>query len=151
MFAKVSTAFFCRDKEDHEQDNSRFVLGPWSNNDDAEGGSALPLPPLQKKKPPESGDDCGPWSNSGEECDRRPWRRCVRARVCVCACACACVCMCMCVCEFLVVLVAPFARRFELVLFLSQHVVLCQTVCLLQLIHYIMLPILFFVTTFCFV
>jgi len=88
---------FYRGKEDDEQDTSRFVLGPWSNNDDAEGGSALPLPPLQKKKPPESGDGCGPWSNSGKECDRPPWRRCVRACVCVrvrarvCACACVCV------------------------------------------------------------
>jgi hypothetical protein len=137
----VSTAFFCRDKEDDEQDTSRFVLGPWINNDDAEGGSALPPPPLQEQKPPESGDGRGPRSNSGEEGDRPPWRRCVRVRMHACAR--------VHVCDFLVVLVAPFARRFELVFFLSQHAVLSQTVCLLQLIHYIMLPILFFVTTLC--
>ena len=126
----MSSTFFCRDKEDDELDTSRFVLGPWSNNDDAEGGSALPLPPLQKKKPPESGDGRGPRSNSGEEGDRRPWRRCVRARVC--ARVRARVCACACVCDFLVVLVAPFARRFELVFFLSQHVVLSLMVCVLH-------------------
>ncbi|CAD6342505.1 unnamed protein product [Miscanthus lutarioriparius] len=58
---------FCRDKEDNEQDTSIFVLGPWSNNDDAERVSALPRPPLQEQQPRESGDGCGPQSNSGEE------------------------------------------------------------------------------------
>ena len=126
----MSIAFFYPDKEDDEQDTNRFVLGPWSNNDDTEGGHALPLPPLQKKKPPESGDGRGPQSNSGEEGDRPPWRRCVRARVCVCVRM--CVHLRLCVCDFLVVLVAPFARRFELVFFLYQQVVLSQMVCLLH-------------------
>jgi hypothetical protein len=125
---------FCQDKEDDEQDTSRFVLGPWSNDDNAKGVSAPPLLPLQELQPPESGDGHALQSNSGEG-DRPPQRRaCMLARSRAS------------VCDFF-----NSVRRFELVLFLSYHVVLCQMVCLLQLIDYIMLPILFFTTLYIFV
>jgi len=46
---------FCRHKEDNQQDTSRFVLGPWSNDDDGKAVSAPP-PPLEEQEPlPASG------------------------------------------------------------------------------------------------
>lgn len=36
---------FCRDDEDEAQDTSRFVRGPWINDDTAEGISTPPSPP----------------------------------------------------------------------------------------------------------
>ncbi|CAD6252524.1 unnamed protein product [Miscanthus lutarioriparius] len=70
---------FCREDKDDEQDTTRFVLGPWGNNDDGEVVSAPP-PPLQEQQPlPASGDGSAPQSNSGQD-DRPPRRRRRRRR-----------------------------------------------------------------------